>query len=146
MRIAIRHLEVLDDLALVPDVVAGRHHVDAEIEKLLRQRRRDSEPRRGIFAVRDDQIRRMGSHQLRQTLFHDRPPRPPKNVTNKKNVQDQFSVVSRQFSVSDELGRLADMPRLKTNFDGITQKLGARIRERSSENHRETLRPQRIQG
>ena len=56
MRITVGHLEVFDDLAFVPDVISGRHNVNAQIEKLLRQRRRDSETSRGILAVGDDEI------------------------------------------------------------------------------------------
>ena len=56
MRIAVRHLEVFDDLALVPDVIAGGHDVDPEIEQLVRELRSDAEPGGGIFAVGNDQI------------------------------------------------------------------------------------------
>jgi hypothetical protein len=54
--VAVRHLEVLDDLAFVPDVVSGGHHVDAQIEKLFRQRWGDAKASRGIFAVGDNEI------------------------------------------------------------------------------------------
>ena len=93
MGVAVRHLEVFDDLAFVPDVIAGGHHVDAEIEKFFRQRRRDSKPSRGIFAVGDDQIDGVLLAQFRQSIFYDRPPRTAKNVTDKKNFQDQVSDV-----------------------------------------------------
>jgi hypothetical protein len=91
--VAIRHLEVSDDFAFVPDVISGGHHVDAQIKKLFRQRRRDSEASRGIFAVGDDQIHGVLLAQARQAIFYDRPPRAAKNVTDKKNVQDQVSGV-----------------------------------------------------
>ena len=88
MRVSVRHLEVFDDLALVPDVISGGHHVDTQIEKLFRQRRRDSESGRGIFAVGDDQINGVLLAQSGQTVFYDRPSGSPKNVTDKKNFQD----------------------------------------------------------
>ena len=56
MRIAVGHLKILDDLAFVPDVISGGHHVDAEIEKLFGQGGSDSESGSGIFTVGDDEI------------------------------------------------------------------------------------------
>ena len=88
MRVPIRHLEIFDDFALIPDVISGGHHVDAKIEKLFRQRGRDPKPRRRIFAVRDDQIDRVLLAQFRQAIFNDRPPGASKNVANEKNFQD----------------------------------------------------------
>ena len=35
VRIAIGHLEIVDDLALVPNVIARGKHVDAEFEEFL---------------------------------------------------------------------------------------------------------------
>ena len=54
--VAVDHLEVVDDLALVPDVVSGGDDVDAELEEFLGQRRSDAEAGRRVFAVRDDEI------------------------------------------------------------------------------------------
>jgi hypothetical protein len=88
VRIAIGHLKVLDDLAFVPDVIAGSHHVDAEIEKLFRQRRRDSETGRGIFAVGDHEVDCVLLAQFRQAIFYDRAPGPAKDIADKKNFQD----------------------------------------------------------
>jgi hypothetical protein len=86
--VAVRHVEVFDDFAFVPDVISGGHHIDTQIEKLFRQRRRDSEASRSIFAVGDDQIHGVLLAQFRQAIFYDRPPRAPKNVTDKKNFQE----------------------------------------------------------
>ena len=72
VRVAVGHLEIFDDLALVPDVVAGGHHVDAEIEKLFGQRRRNPKSRRGVFAVGDDEVSRMLFDELRQTFLDNR--------------------------------------------------------------------------
>ena len=88
MRVAVRHLEVVDDFAFVPDVISGGHDIDAQIEKLFRQRRSDSESSRGIFAVGDDQIQGVLLAQFGEAIFYDRPPRASKNVTDKKNFQD----------------------------------------------------------
>jgi len=119
MRIAIRHLEVLDNLAFVPDVIAGRHHFDAEIEQFFRQRRRNAESSRGVFAVGNHQIDRVLLPQLRQTLLDDVPPRASENVTNKKNFQNEVSGLKSW--VSDlRKHAIGACP----NFDGITQKTG----------------------
>jgi hypothetical protein len=88
MWIAVGHLEVFNDLALVPDVISGGHHVDPQIEKLFRQGRRDSEASRGIFAVGDDQVGGVLLAQFGQAIFYDRSPRTAKNVTDKKNFQE----------------------------------------------------------
>jgi hypothetical protein len=88
--VAVRHLEVVDDLAFVPDMISSGHHVDAQIEKLFRQRRRDSEASRGIFAVGDDQIHGVLLAQIRQAIFYDRPPGAAKNVADKKNFQEMM--------------------------------------------------------
>ena len=93
MRVAVRHLEVFDDLAFIPDVIAGSHHVDAQIEELFGQRRRDAESGGSIFAVGNDEIDGVLLAQFREAIFYDRPAGAPKNVTDKKNFQD--SMVSR---------------------------------------------------
>jgi hypothetical protein len=91
-------VEVFDDLAFVPDVISGGHHVNAQIEKLFRQRRRDSEARGSIFAVGDDEIDSVPLAQFWQALSYDRPPGASKNVTDKKNFQDQVSGLRCQVS------------------------------------------------
>ena len=85
MRVAVRHLEVFQHLALVPDVVPGRDHVNAEIEELLSQWRRDAEPRCGVLSVGDDQVGGELLHQLSQTVLDDVPPRSAEDVTNKED-------------------------------------------------------------
>ena len=87
MRIAVRHVEVFDNLAFIPDVIAGSHHVDAQIEKLFGKCRSNAKPSRGILAVGDDQIDRMLLAQFREPIFYDGAPGPSKNVTDKKNSQ-----------------------------------------------------------
>ena len=93
MRIAVRHLEVLDDFAFVPDVIAGGHDVDAEIEKLFGQGRSDSEASGGIFAIGDDQVWSVLLTQFGEAIFYDRASWAAKNVTDEKNFQEQVSGV-----------------------------------------------------
>jgi hypothetical protein len=91
VRITIRHLKVFNDFAFIPDVIPGRHYVDAEIEKLFRQRRRDAEASRGILAVGNDQIGSVLLAQFRQAVLYDGPPGAPENVAYEKNFQNQVS-------------------------------------------------------
>jgi hypothetical protein len=93
VRIAVGHLKIVDDLAFVPNVISRGHRVDAEIEKLFRQGRRDSEASRGIFAVGDDEIDGVLFPQFGQAIFYDRASSAPKNVANEKNVQELRSQV-----------------------------------------------------
>ena len=48
--------EKIEDLFAVPDVIAAGDYFDSAGEKLLRQTRRDSESRRGIFSIGDAQV------------------------------------------------------------------------------------------
>jgi hypothetical protein len=93
MRIAVGHLEVFDNLAFIPDVVAGRHDVDAEIEELFGERGSDSKAGRGIFAVGDDEVDRVLPSKFRKAVFYDRSSGTAKNVADEKNFQG--SMVSR---------------------------------------------------
>ncbi len=88
VRVVIRHLEVFDDLALVPDVIAGRHNVDAEIKEFVREPWRDAESRCRILAISDDQIDGVLLYQPWQAVLYDRSPRAAKNVTDEENVQE----------------------------------------------------------
>ena len=51
MTVSFNHLEVVDDLALVPDMVAGGNYVDVEFEQLFSERRCNSKPGRRIFPI-----------------------------------------------------------------------------------------------
>jgi hypothetical protein len=55
------------------------------LEELFNERRRDSEPGRGVFAIRDDQVNSVLVRELWQTLFDNGPAWPPKNVANKQD-------------------------------------------------------------
>ena len=49
-------LHVVDQLALVPDVVAGGDDVGAEVEEVFGEWRRDAEAAGGVFAVDDGEV------------------------------------------------------------------------------------------
>ena len=53
-------LHVVDQLALVPHVVAGGQHIRAQFEKLIGNLRRDSEAAGGVLAI-DDYAGRPGA-------------------------------------------------------------------------------------
>src|SRR5208283_5438479 len=51
--VAVGRIHVLDDLALVPDVVAGGDDIDAELEQLFGNLRSDPEAAGGILTISD---------------------------------------------------------------------------------------------
>src|SRR6266850_6200924 len=111
VRIAVRHLEVFDDFALVPDMVSSRHDVDAKIEKFVRKRWCDAESGSGILAVGDNQIDRVLLYQPWQAVLDDGPPRAAKNVTDEENVQEAGlrSQVSGTAKAVPRAGRTLDV-------------------------------------
>ena len=54
--IALDHLKVVEDLSLVPDVIAGGDDVDIQFKKFLGESGSNAEASGGIFAVGDDEI------------------------------------------------------------------------------------------
>src|ERR1700733_453594 len=88
MRVAVGHLKIFNDLALIPNVIPGSHHIDAKIEELFRKRRRDPKPSRRVLAIGNHEVSRMRTYKLRQTILNNSPSRTPKNVANKKDFQD----------------------------------------------------------
>src|SRR5437879_3919063 len=60
--------DVLDDLLLVPDVVARGQHVGAGLEDLARDQRGDAEAARGVLDVDDGEVDRVLLAEPRQEL------------------------------------------------------------------------------
>ena len=83
--VALNHLKVIDDFALIPDVIAGCDHVDVQLEEFFRQRRSNAEASRRIFAVRNDQIDGVIADDSGQPVFDDISSRASENVADKKN-------------------------------------------------------------
>ena len=79
--------EIFDDLAFIPDMIAGGHDVDPEIEKLFGERRSDTEASRSIFAVGNDEIDAVMPAQFGETIFYDGSSGTAENVADKKNFQ-----------------------------------------------------------
>src|SRR5438128_2632420 len=65
--------DVLDDLLLVPDVVARGHHVDTGVEDPPGDRWRHAEAARGVLDIHHAEVDRVLSAELRED-FRDRGP------------------------------------------------------------------------
>src|ERR1700683_4297081 len=89
--IAFHHLKIIDDLALVPDVVAGSDYIDIQLEEFFGERGRYAEAGGGVFAVGDDEIDEVIAHDSRQAIFHNDSSGPSKDVTNKENAHSWAS-------------------------------------------------------
>jgi hypothetical protein len=88
MAVALDHLEVVDDLALVPDVVARGDDVNIQFEQFLGERGRDTKAGGGIFTVGDDQVDPVLTHDSRQSLFDNGASGAPKNVADEENSHE----------------------------------------------------------
>ena len=91
--IAVGGVHVLDDLALVPDVIAGGDDVDAEFEQLLGDLRSDAEAAGGVFAVGDGEIDAVLLLQFRQALVNDGAAGRPK-MSPTKSIRKQLQSLS----------------------------------------------------
>jgi hypothetical protein len=97
-------LEEVNNLALVPDVVAGGDDIDAEIEKLLGQRWGDAKTGGRVLAIRDDEVDEVILHQRGKLFLHNGAARPPKNIAYKKYAQIMPQEIS--FEDNTQRGRL----------------------------------------
>ncbi len=79
-------LDIGDQLALVPDVIAGRQHVDAAIVEFAAQPLGQSRPMGRVLGVDDDEIERQIAAQLRDVLLDHLAPRPSHHVAAKQDV------------------------------------------------------------
>src|SRR5690348_16086564 len=76
--------DVGNDLALVPDMIAGRDDVDAGGIELLADLVGDAEAVRGVLAVGDNEIERQVAAQPRHMRDDDIATGPPDHVTAEK--------------------------------------------------------------
>src|SRR6185312_12417279 len=67
--VAVSALKVVDDFALVPDVIAGGDDIDTQVEQILRQGSGDAEAAGGVFTIGNDQIDGAVLHQSGQAVF-----------------------------------------------------------------------------
>ncbi len=77
---------VVEDFALVPDVVAGGDDMGPEVEEFFGDRWRDAEAARSVFAVDDKEVDGMGFQQMGQMLVDDVAAGGAKDVANEEDV------------------------------------------------------------
>jgi hypothetical protein len=80
-------LHILDNLALVPDVVAGGEDVGALVEELVGNARRQAKPAGRIFRVHHHQVDAPLLDQRDEVLAYDTPSGLAKDITDKENTQ-----------------------------------------------------------
>src|SRR4030095_15475582 len=66
-------VEIRKDFLPVPDVIAAGHHIDAVLEEVIGDVRRDAEPGSRVLHVRDDEIDPMMCHQRTQPATDELP-------------------------------------------------------------------------
>src|SRR5580658_7333385 len=77
---------VFEDLSFVPDVVARRDDVGAEIEELVRNGWCNAEASSGVFAVDDKEIDGVGFKDVRQMFADDVAAGGAKDIADKKDI------------------------------------------------------------
>src|SRR5208282_599506 len=85
--VAIGRVHVLDDLTLVPDVVAGSDDINAELEQFLGYLRCDAKAPSGILPVGDGELHAVQFLQLGQPFVDDGAPWTAENVSNEEYAQ-----------------------------------------------------------
>jgi hypothetical protein len=77
---------VLEDLALVPDVIAGGDDVSTEIEELFCDGRGDAKAASGVFSVDDEEVDGVGFKDVREVFADDVAAGGAKDIADKKDV------------------------------------------------------------
>ena len=81
-------LEIVDDLAVAPDVITRGADVDAGIEQLLAAVRIDAGAAGDVLAVDDNEARLGAVNQLRQQRPHRKAPRFADDVAEEEEIHD----------------------------------------------------------
>jgi hypothetical protein len=76
--------QIVDDLALIPHVIAGGQNVGAEVEELFGDGRCEPEAAGGILRIHDHEVDLAFLDDMRQVLPHHPSPRTPENVPDKE--------------------------------------------------------------
>src|SRR5207249_2802951 len=87
--------DVVERLALVPDVIARRHDVDAPLEQLIADLPRDAESRGRVLGVRDDEIDLVMLHDRGQSVPHEIASGPPHDVADEEELHEMAIGTSR---------------------------------------------------
>src|SRR6202035_1218344 len=69
--VGFNHLEVIQNFALVPDMVAGGDHMDVQLKQFLGESGRDAETGGRVLPVGDDEVDGLVADSARQPVFDD---------------------------------------------------------------------------
>ena len=86
--------EVVEQLALVPHVIAGGHDVGAEVEELIGDLGGYAKAAGGVFDVHDGEVDFVGLAQMADVLAHDAASRAAEDVADEEDVQEQLPAFS----------------------------------------------------
>ena len=103
MLVSVGALKVFDELALIPDVIAGGDDVYVEFEEFVDDLRSDAESGGGVFAIDDEQIGPFSGDQVFKAFFNNSAAGTAKNVSDEKNTHPN-SMVSRYILGFDDDG------------------------------------------
>lgn len=79
-------VEVIENVAFVPNVIPGGEDVNAEFEEVFGDRGRDAESAGRVFAVRDDEIDRFRLYNVFQMIGYNAAPRRSEYISDEENV------------------------------------------------------------
>ena len=83
-----RHgVQIVDQLALVPDVIAGGEHVRAQVEEVFGDLRGDAEAAGGVLSIDDDEFDVVGLTDMPDVLADDLSSRAAEDIADEENVQ-----------------------------------------------------------
>ena len=85
---SVRHSrgEIVVDLFLVPNVIAGSEDIGAQIEELFANRGRNAESTRRILHINDQEFDLVGFDQVMEVIANDLAPRTAEDVTDEENL------------------------------------------------------------
>jgi len=84
--VAFDHLKVIENFALIPDMVAGGDDIDIQLEQFLGQRWSNSETGGRVLSVGDDEIDGVVANDAGKPIVDDGSSRPSENVADEENA------------------------------------------------------------
>ena len=95
--------QVIEDLALVPDVIAGGQHVEPEREEVLGDRRRNAEAAGRILGIGDRQVDVIRRDDVLQVIGDDAAAGRSEDVADEENVHARAFTLTRTYAVGRAL-------------------------------------------
>src|SRR5947209_9707105 len=89
-RISIRRIKVIQNLALIPDVISRGEHMAAEVKQLLGNSRGNSEAAGRVLSIGNDQIHLIRLYKMRKMIAHDLAPWAAEDVANEENLHEHL--------------------------------------------------------